>query len=298
MLRFVRLAGEIVAAPFRGNRAVVESALITGFGLGFAGSAFAHSSVPEGLFALAAFAWAGLRFVEALESTPKRDSERSPSAVGHLVALAVVGVVLTARVEAQEIEQAEAIRDAANAARDAQMEEAQAFADRVLDLARQHREAADAVGETTGRLQEGMPAVSEMFDLEDFDPAEFGLTPQEGPVLYVLVSLGMPDDALRRLAMEAHELNATMVIRGFYGETFLDTQNRIASLFSQDEAAGLTIDPRPFKAFGVTQVPAIVYAEGPIEPCGELGCVPAAPPHDIVRGNISLRAALELFGRD
>jgi len=295
LLRVLRLFGHIVVSPFHGNRAAVEALLLIGAGLGLGLSSVFHNSVPEGLIALAALTWAGLRLFEASEEIGR--PIRLAAGYRRVAATLLAALAITGSGESQELEQAEAVRDAANEAREEAISDAQSFADQVMELARQHREAAEATGQTSERLGEGLEAVQETFDLGDFDPSEYGLVPQEGPVLYVLVSLGMPDAALRRYAIESHELNATLVIRGFYGASFGDTQARIASLFTQEQAGGIMIDPRPFKAFGVTRVPAIVYAEGPIEPCGELGCIPQTPPHDIVRGNISLRAALDLFDR-
>ncbi len=291
MLRVLSISGQVISAVFKGNRAIVEAALLTGLALGLAISSVVHASMPEAFIAAAVQIWAGLRVFEAAEEVG------TPIRLKKAAAALMASLAITGAGESQERQQTEEIRDSANAARDSQIEEAESFAARVLELAREHREAAEATGQSRERLDEGMAEVAETFDLGDFDPSDYGLTEQEGPVLYVLVSLGMPDEALRRYAYEANELNATLVIRGFYGTSFGDTQMRIGSLFTQDEAAGIIIDPRPFKAFNVTRVPAIVYSEAPIEPCGEIGCVPAAPPHDIVRGNISLRAALEMFDR-
>lgn len=291
MLRFLSISGQVVTAVFNGNRAIVEAAVLTGLALGLAISSVVHASMPEAFIAAAVQIWAGLRVFEAAEEVG------TPIRLKKAAAALVASLAINSAGESQEHQQAEDVRDTANAARDSQIEEAESFAARVLELAREHREAAEATGQSRDRLDEGMAAVAETFDLGDFDPTEYGLVEQEGPVLYVLISLGMPDEALRRYAYEAHELNATLVIRGFYGTSFGDTQARIGSLFSEEEAGGIMIDPRPFRALGVTRVPAIVYSEGPIEPCGELGCIPQAPPHDIVRGNISLRAALDLFGR-
>tara|TARA_R110000744_G_scaffold91550_3_gene177571 strand:- start:3817 stop:4704 length:888 start_codon:yes stop_codon:yes gene_type:complete len=295
LLRALELTGEILVAPFRANRAIAEASLCLGGGAGFGAAGIVHASAPIGLIAVALAIWAGLRLFEATDDIGEPIHLGKGS--GRLLAAVLTSLTLTGAGGSQEMEQSEAIRDAANTAQSAQLDEAQAFADRVLELAREHREAAELTGQTQSRVAQGMEIVSPMFNLDEFNPADYGLVDQEGPVLYVLVSLGMPDEALRRYASEARQMNAAMVIRGFYGQSFADTQARIASLFTQDEAGGITIDPRPFQAFNVTRVPAIVYAQGPIEPCGELGCIPAAPPHDIVRGNMTLRAALDLFER-
>ena len=58
--------------------------------------------------------------------------------------------------------------------------------------------------------------------------------------------------------------------------------------------AGIAIDPRLFRLFGVTRVPAVVVVPGGVPPCRSRGCTDdVPPPHDLVTGNIGLAAALE-----
>ena len=58
--------------------------------------------------------------------------------------------------------------------------------------------------------------------------------------------------------------------------------------------AGVAIDPRLFRLFGVTRVPAVVVVPGGVPPCESRGCSDdPAPPHDRIAGNIGLAAALE-----
>ena len=57
--------------------------------------------------------------------------------------------------------------------------------------------------------------------------------------------------------------------------------------------AGAAIDPRLFRLFDVTAVPAVAVVPGGVPPCKSRGCAAdPAPPHDRVRGNIGLDAAL------
>ena len=58
--------------------------------------------------------------------------------------------------------------------------------------------------------------------------------------------------------------------------------------------AGVALDPRLFRLFGVTRVPAVVVVPGGIPACRSRGCADdSAPPHDRIAGNIGLAAALE-----
>ena len=58
--------------------------------------------------------------------------------------------------------------------------------------------------------------------------------------------------------------------------------------------AGVAIDPRLFRLFGIERVPAVAVVPGGVPPCASRGCSEdAPPPHDLVTGNIGLVAALE-----
>ena len=58
--------------------------------------------------------------------------------------------------------------------------------------------------------------------------------------------------------------------------------------------AGVAIDPRLFRLFGIERVPAVVVVPGGVPACRSRGCAAdSAPPHDLVTGNIGLVAALE-----
>ena len=63
--------------------------------------------------------------------------------------------------------------------------------------------------------------------------------------------------------------------------------------------AGVAIDPRLFRLFGIERVPALVVVPGGVPPCRSPGCSDdPAPPHDRVTGNIGLAAALETIAAE
>ncbi len=63
--------------------------------------------------------------------------------------------------------------------------------------------------------------------------------------------------------------------------------------------AGVAIDPRLFRLFGVERVPVVVAVPGGVPPCTSRGCAnDPAPPHDLVTGNIGLAAALEIISAE
>ncbi len=63
--------------------------------------------------------------------------------------------------------------------------------------------------------------------------------------------------------------------------------------------AGVAIDPRLFRLFGVTRVPAVAVVPGGVPGCRSRGCADdPAPPHDLVTGNIGLVAALQAVAEE
>ena len=115
--------------------------------------------------------------------------------------------------------------------------------------------------------------------------------PAEGAV-YIAVSLSMPPETLRALAVDARKVGAKLVIRGLVDGSFKATFARAREVFDEHSAAGLAIDPQVFRAFHVQGAPTFIVSKAPVEPCGSLNCVSAAPAHDMIAGNISLSAAL------
>ena len=160
----------------------------------------------------------------------------------------------------------------------------------------QHRGDADAAQAAAvqtashAQIERGAP----MMD----DPALRGakLGPDTGSDVggvYVAVSLSMPPEALRQLARDAHRAGARVVIRGLVDGSFKATMLKVRQVFDDRSAGGVAIDPQVFKAFAITAVPTVIAARSKVEPCGSLGCVPAAPAFDKISGNISLDAALK-----
>ena len=65
------------------------------------------------------------------------------------------------------------------------------------------------------------------------------------------------------------------------------------------EGAGAAIDPRLFRLFGITAIPAVAVVPGGVPPCASRGCAEdAAPPHDRIGGNIGLEAALSIIAAE
>ena len=115
----------------------------------------------------------------------------------------------------------------------------------------------------------------------------------------VFTSLSVPAASWRQWAHEAASIGAAehagppLVLRGVGEEGLPETAKRIGARLGGAEA-GVAIDPRLFRLFGIERVPAVVVVPGGVPPCRSRGCADdPAPPHDRVTGNIGLVSALE-----
>ncbi len=111
--------------------------------------------------------------------------------------------------------------------------------------------------------------------------------------ILIFTSLSVPAASWRQWAREAASIGVPLVLRGVSEAGLPATAKEIGARLGGAEA-GVAIDPRLFRLFGVTRVPAVVVVPGGVPPCRSRGCAEdPAPPHDLVTGNIGLAAALE-----
>ena len=110
----------------------------------------------------------------------------------------------------------------------------------------------------------------------------------------VFTSLSVPAASWRQWAHEAARTGAPLVLRGVGEGGLPATAKEIGARLGGAEA-GVAIDPRLFRLFGIARVPAVVVVPGGVPPCRSRGCADdPAPPHDLVTGNIGLAAALQV----
>lgn len=270
---------------------VVPGCLAGGCSIGLILAGATVGSVPVMLTGAAIGAVSALALLEAADAIYGAQALRR----GVLATIALLGLA-TGPGSTQELTEAARARSELEAQTLAALPDAEALVDHVLQLARDNQAAAEVARSSRDQLVNGLGLAGDALAVDGFHPEDLIGPGRSGPVVYVFVSLGMPDEALQRYVREAYDIGAVVLIRGFVDQSFAATQARIAALFNEETLGGIAIDPRPFQAFGIDRVPAIVYAESQVMPCGDLGCVVETPEHHIVRGNITISAALELFG--
>ena len=109
----------------------------------------------------------------------------------------------------------------------------------------------------------------------------------------IFTSLSVPAASWRQWAHEAARTGTPLVLRGVGEGGLPGTAKRIGDRLGGAEA-GIAIDPRLFRLFGVTRVPAVVVVPGGVPACRSRGCADdPPPPHDRITGNIGLVAALQ-----
>ncbi len=111
------------------------------------------------------------------------------------------------------------------------------------------------------------------------------LMPSSSKEVIVFVSLGMPSNSLKQLAIEAEKTKTRLVIRGLLDNNFKTTMTRL-----QELKIPVEIDPTLFELFEVERVPTFIRCKMTPE-----GAVKAG--HDRISGNIFISDAIEKFDR-
>ena len=116
--------------------------------------------------------------------------------------------------------------------------------------------------------------------------------------ILIFTSLSVPAASWRQWARDAARSGAPLVLRGVGAGGLPETAKRIGDRLGGAEA-GVAIDPRLFRLFGIERVPAVAVVPGGVPPCRSRGCAAdPAPAHDRIAGNISLAAALEAVAEE
>ena len=192
--------------------------------------------------------------------------------------------------------------DAIEARADQFREDAQALFEYATTNAETHTEEAQAVAQQGQQSIEGLD-VSQIAGgqgLFDFDEmvagAKAGMAKPEGAPLFIaFASLSMPEEALSKMIEDTTKAGGVVVFRGFSAGNPQGFIQGIRKVVDQAGASNVAIDPRLFRSFGVDRVPTYVALSSDFEPCDQLDCVTAPPPHDRIAGNVSVSYVLETF---
>ena len=118
------------------------------------------------------------------------------------------------------------------------------------------------------------------------------------PEILIFMSLAVPAASWRQWARDAARTGAPIVLRGVGEGGLRAAAERLGERLG-DARAGVAIDPRLFRLFGIARAPAVAAVPGGVPPCRSRGCSDdPAPPHDLVTGNIGLAAALEAIAAE
>ena len=101
--------------------------------------------------------------------------------------------------------------------------------------------------------------------------------PQQGAVYFV--SFSIPEEGLKRMLGETRRYGIPATLRGMVNNDLKATAEVVLSLVKDGATDGVQIDPTLFSQYGIRSVPALV--------------VFCSQGHDIIRGNLRVRQALE-----
>ena len=118
----------------------------------------------------------------------------------------------------------------------------------------------------------------------------------EAPRFIAFASLSMPSEALRQMMDDVTRAGGVVVFRGLtQGSAKVMTDALGKVLKPGERIDGVGIDPRLFRAFGVTEVPAYIVTASDFDLCSGFDCTSEVPPFDRMTGNVTARFALETF---
>lgn len=106
---------------------------------------------------------------------------------------------------------------------------------------------------------------------------------EEEPTLRVFISFSVPDETWLHLSQDIADVNGVFVLQGLPNNSFRDFAKRLVTLRERGLSVQVDIDPKVFKRYEITRVPAFVIAED-----GRF---------DKVTGNVSIGFAIDLMAR-
>lgn len=143
----------------------------------------------------------------------------------------------------------------------------------------------------TSHQTESMNHLQEMMQTEGFDQNLRDSVLKPRPVLQIFVSSSMPRQLLKAYAKEASRYDAVLVFRGLPQGSFRKITDLVMDISDKNQPCAMQIDDEAFTGFGIGSVPAIVLSK----PAAQFDEQKGEGKFDKVYGNITIKAALELF---
>lgn len=110
----------------------------------------------------------------------------------------------------------------------------------------------------------------------------------ERPKFIAFASLSMSSASLKAMFRDVTRAGGVVVFRGFKNGSVKDFMAGLAPTLEKGQKLdGVGIDPRLFRAFGVTQVPTYVVVSGDFDPCDGFHCTTMLPSYDRLSGNVT-----------
>ena len=160
--------------------------------------------------------------------------------------------------------------------------------------------ALERAGEAARRTVPGSPGETAPLPAErQATRTAHGLAGRGGTAeILLFTSLSVPAASWRQWARDAARTRTPLVLRGVGQGGLRATVKAVGDRLGGHDA-GVAIDPRLFRLFGIERVPAVAVVPGGVPACRSRGCSDdPAPPHDRVTGNIGLAAALEAIAAE
>jgi len=148
-----------------------------------------------------------------------------------------------------------------------------------------------AEGVAASHQTQSMHHLQEMMQTEGFDQNLRDSVLKPRPVLQIFVSNSMPRQLLKAYAREASRYDGVLVFRGLPQGSFRRITDLVMDISDKNQPCAMQIDDEAFTGFGIRSVPAIVLSK----PVSMFDEQKGADKFDKVYGNITIKAALELF---
>jgi len=114
------------------------------------------------------------------------------------------------------------------------------------------------------------------------------------PALQIFVSSSMSKQLLKAYAKEASRYNGALVFRGLPSGSFRELTDLVMEISDDNYPAAMQIDDEAFSNFNIQNMPAIVLSKH----AAMFSDQSLPNKFDKVAGNITIKAALEIFARD